>query len=93
MKILDYLTKYIAWLQIAASPALIGLFAALGLWFGFDNSVAKLLSVIISLIGLGIGIGWAEKQRRGNGTIDFISRVEASPDANPEQANQHTTNA
>jgi hypothetical protein len=66
----------IAWLQIAASPLLIG--ALVGLIVGITINAG--LGIIIGLIGLVIGISWATRVSKKEGTSHYMSRIIATPE-------------
>ena len=66
------------WCKVAASPLLIGLFAAAGLWFGLATTFGKVAAVVVGLLGLVLGIYVAERLRRRNALIDFESATLSS---------------
>lgn len=73
------LIEIISWLRIAISPTLIG--ALIGgivyLKMGEDGFVPSMS--IISIGGI-IGVLWATKIWRKQGTTDFFSRIDALPE-------------
>lgn len=83
-------------MQIVASP-LIGGFIVGGLvylWIG--NSTGLVIGICIAVVALVIGIALANKVWRKRGTINLMSRVNASPELDhleplSEQDKQHTT--
>ena len=79
-RIFEYMMGIIAWLQIVASPLIIGL--GIGAFIYFPNPTLTRLSIaiIISVLGLIIGIVWANRIWKTKGTLWFISQVSATPD-------------
>ena len=80
MKIIEWLLSSLAWLQIFISPAIIGAILGVIIWLNTRNAWGLSMAVIIALIGCGVGIAFAEKARRGKGTIEFMSRNIAHPE-------------
>lgn len=83
---LDSLTKIIAWFKIMLSPFLIGiLFGGLVYYLMYPDKMAWILSIAITLVGLVIGILWANKHWKNKSTVWFMSRTMASPELNKEE--------
>lgn len=80
MKILECLTSFIAWLQIVASPLFFGLIIGLVIYGIYPTNIGLILGVAVATLGLVIGIIFATKIWKKRGTVDFISRVSASPE-------------
>ena len=74
------LFEIVAWLQIGASPLLIGLGIGAYLYYKNPTTLFLILAIALGLIGFVIGILWANKVWKTKGTLWFISRVNASPD-------------
>ena len=74
------LFEIVAWLQIVASPLLIGLGIGAYLYYKNPTTLFLILAIALGLIGFVIGILWANKVWKTKGTLWFISRVNASPD-------------
>ena len=74
------LFEIIAWLQIVASPLLIGLGIGAYLYYKNPTIGFLILAIGLGLIGFIIGILWANKVWKTKGTLWFISRVNASLD-------------
>jgi hypothetical protein len=91
-KVFEWVTEAIGWLQIAASPFLIGL--GFGAFIYFPNPTATRLVIGLSMMVLGLIICillatkiWKTKE----GTIGFLSRTMATPDLDKkEEANNDT---
>lgn len=78
----DKFTEGIAWLQIAASPALIG--AVIGIVVGVTVNAG--LGIVIGLFGLTIGILWATRVSRKEGASWFMSRIIATPELDKKKS-------
>ncbi len=79
-KFLELLSESMGWLQIVASPFLIGICIGSFIYFPNQTSTRLVLGIIAALLGLVIGIIWATKAWKGKGTIWTISRVMATPE-------------
>lgn len=82
MRILEIFVEVLSWLRIVASPLLIGIGIGILIYTTNLNSVGMTLAIIITYIGLLMGIIWATKVWRKTGTSNFMSRVNASSDIN-----------
>ena len=80
MKILEWLTSFIAWLQIVFSPLFFGVIAGLIVYGIYPTTAGLIIGIVIAALGLTIGIIFATRVWRKQGTVDFISRVSASPE-------------
>ena len=80
MKILEWLTSFIAWLQIVFSPLFFGVIAGLIVYGIYPTTTGLIIGIVIASLGLTIGIIFATRVWRKQGTVDFISRVSASPE-------------
>lgn len=79
------LIELINWLRIAISPLLIGVLIGglVYLKMGDDGFVPGLL---ITAIGGIVGVIWATKIWKKQGTTNFISRIDASPELDKKQS-------
>lgn len=73
------------------SPTGIGLIIASIIYFSLPNFYTLLLAIIISILGLIIGIIWATKIWIKEGTHSFMSKIYASPDLDKKYENQAMT--
>ena len=80
MKIIELLLSLLAWLQLFISPALIGSFLGLVVWLNWRTSWGLSTGLGLALVGCAVGVIFAEKARRGKGTIEFMSRNIAHPE-------------
>ena len=76
----DYLGESIGWIQIVASPLLVGIIVGGIVYLLIGNTAGVILGIVVAIIGLIIGIVLANKIWKKKGTIHFISRVNASPE-------------
>jgi hypothetical protein len=81
MKAFEWITEVIGWLQIVASPFLMGLVIGSIIYFPNPTAQRLLIGISFSLLGLVIGILWATKVwKTKEGTISFLSRTMATPE-------------
>lgn len=80
MKIVELFTESLGWLKIVASPLLIGGIAGMVIYLSKPDITGLVAGLIITLAGLVTGIVWATKVWKKQGTMNFLSRAEASPD-------------
>ena len=79
-KAFEYILEVIGWLQIVASPLLIGLGIGAGIYFSNPTQTTLIISIIVAVIGLLVGVIWATKIWKTKGTISFVSQISATPD-------------
>ena len=79
-RIFELITETIGWLQIVASPLLIGLIVGAIIYFPNPTTTRLVLGIIVATLGLFIGVIWATKQSKGKGTNWFMSRIIATPE-------------
>jgi hypothetical protein len=75
-----WITAIIAWLQIVASPLFIGIVIGFIVYYNIPGITGLVLGIVISAIGLIIGIVWAARVWKKRGTVEFISEIKSSPD-------------
>lgn len=91
-RVFEFITEAIGWLQIVASPLLIGLAIGAVIYFPNPSTTRLVLGIIVATIGLVLGIIWATKKWKGKGTIFFLSRIMATPELdNPDEENEPKT--
>ncbi|MCR9182832.1 MAG: hypothetical protein NXH73_07895 [Flavobacteriaceae bacterium] len=83
-RVFELITESIGWLQIVASPFLIGLIIGAIIYFPEPTMMRLGIGTIVAILGLVIGIFWATKQWKGKGTIWFMSRIMATPELDYE---------
>lgn len=86
-KTIELITESIGWVKIALSPTIIGAVVGAIVYFSKQNTTTLVLGIIISVLGLIIGIVWANKHWKRKGTVAFISRINATPELEKEECN------
>ena len=79
-KILEFITELIGWFQIVLSPFLIALVIGAIIYFNKQDTIGLFIAIAVVALGLIIGTVIATKIWRKKGTIEFLSRIDASPD-------------
>ena len=88
-RVFELITESIGWLQMLASPFLIGLIVGVIIYFSNSTTTSLILGIIVATFGLTIGVIWATRQWKGKGTIWFMSGIMATPDLdNPDNENK-----
>ena len=80
MKILEWLTSFIAGVQIVASPLFIGVIAGLIIYGIYPTTTGLIFGVVVATLGLIVGVIFATKIWQKRGAIHFVSRLSASPE-------------
>jgi hypothetical protein len=68
------------WLQIVASPLLIGAIIGVIIYVTNPGSTTLFIGIVITTIGLIIGIVWATRVSKKEGASRFISKIIETPD-------------
>jgi hypothetical protein len=80
MKIIAFLIEVFSWLKIVASPLLISVIIAGVIYLYLPGNLGLLLSASILLIGLILGIIWATRVWKKQGTTNYLARIYATPE-------------
>ncbi len=80
MKTLEWITSFFARMQIVASPLFLGLVIGLAVYGIYQSATGLVVGIVIAALGLTVGIVFATKIWKKRGTVDFVSRVSASPE-------------
>ncbi len=80
MSFFDYFTEVIGWLQIVASPLLLGLIIAAFIYFSNPTLWRLIIAIGVALLGLIVGLVFATRIWKKQGTIHFVSRIMATPE-------------
>ena len=80
MRIFEWLTSFIAWFHIVASPLFFGLIIGLVIYGIYPTTTGLIFGIAVATLGLLAGIIFATRVWKKRGTVDFISRVSASPE-------------
>ena len=84
----ELFTESAGWLQIVASPFLIGLIAGAFVYFPKPGTARLIIAISIATTGLYIGIAWANRIWRKKGTTHFMSRIIATPELDNDNAQE-----
>ena len=76
----EIMTEIFGWLQIVLFPFFIASVIGFFVYTSNPNITRFILGIFIAFIGLIAGIIWATRIWKKKGTINFISRVSASPE-------------
>lgn len=76
----DYALEIVGWLQIVASPLMAGLLIGAIIYFSNPSKLRLGIAIGVGLIGLIVGIAFATRVWKKQGTIHFVSRVMATPE-------------
>lgn len=91
-KIFEWFAEIVGWLRIVASPLFLGLIAGIVI-YGFNPGGSGLLiGAIVALISLIIGIMWATKISKKQGTNQSLSRIMATPELDEREENTEESN-
>lgn len=91
-KILEFISEAVGFVMIVLSPLLIGAGIGAFIYSKFQNNFAVVIWVLLTILGLIIGILWANKVRKGRGTMFFLSRVMRTPELDNEDNDNLTKN-
>ncbi|TPD69788.1 SoxR reducing system RseC family protein [Flavobacterium microcysteis] len=70
---MNKLFEIIYWVKIFLSPFIIFLFIALAIYF--SNEELLWISILLSIIGLVLGIVYAERIRKKHGTTQYMGKI------------------
>jgi hypothetical protein len=77
-------------IKIMLSPFLMGLIIGALCYIGLGNDLGRVLGVLIALSGLVIGAIWATKVYKKQGTIQFLSRIMATPELDKDDVENNS---
>jgi uncharacterized membrane protein YccC len=80
--------EIIGWFQIVLSPTLIGIGLGFLIYLGFPNILGTVIAISAGIIGFIFGVRLATKKFKTTGTINFLSKVSATPELD-EKKNDH----
>lgn len=90
MKLFRIITEIFGWLQIVASPFLISVVIALGVYFVWQDEIGFVTAIMISITGLMTGIILATRVWKRKGTINFISQINVTPELETSLVNKES---
>lgn len=77
---LSSLIEVWTWLRIVASPTIFGLILGGLVYYFFPNEIGILIWMVLALVGLILGIIWATKIWKKEGTSFFLFRINGKAD-------------
>ena len=80
-------SEIIGWIQIFISIFLLSAVISALVYFPFQNLLTLILGCIILAMGIFFGIKLANKKFKKEGTIQFLSRISASPELDEKKEN------
>ena len=92
MSFFDYFTEVMGWMQIVVSPLLLGLVIAVFIYFPDPTSLRLIIAIGVAIIGLIVGIVFATKIWRKQGTISFLSSIMSTPEFDDLDEEKKTKN-
>jgi hypothetical protein len=87
-KILEFIPKAIAWLQIALSPTLIGGIAGFIIYKYRDDIYGAVIGIVLASLGIIIGVVWATRVWKKRGTVELMSRIMATPELDKKEEDE-----
>ena len=76
----ELFTESMGWLQIVASPSLIGIVTGFIVYLAMPDFSGAIIGISIAALGLIVGITWATRVWKRKGTIEYVSRLSATPE-------------
>jgi ABC-type transport system involved in cytochrome c biogenesis permease subunit len=76
----EFMTEFFGWIEIVISTTLLSGMLGFLIYLSKRNTLTLILGIAIATLGLIFGIIYATKIWKKRGTVDFISRVSASPE-------------
>ena len=78
MKIIEFLTAFVAWVQIVASPLIVGFVIGFLVYNKYPSEKGLFGGIAIAVLGFIIGIIWATRTWKKRGTLEFMSKVSSN---------------
>ncbi len=80
MNFMEWLTEVIGWLQIVIAPLLLAAIIGCIVYFSHPTTFRLIIGISVTIVGLIVGILYANKIWKKKGTVHFIARASASPE-------------
>ncbi len=87
-KRLEQIFEATGWLRIMMSPLLLGIIIGVLVYLSEPNALRLVIGSTIALIGLIIGIIWANRVKKKQSTISFLARIMANPELEKNETKQ-----
>ncbi len=84
-KLLEKIPELIGWLQIAAAPTIIGVIAGVLIYLSNPSTFRLILAIVVVILCLILGIYLAGRIYKKKGTVDFLSKVNETPEMNKKE--------
>jgi hypothetical protein len=84
LKFFENVFEVLGWIRIVLSPVLISLFIAVPVYYNKPDALGITIAIMLVSIGLLIGIKWANRTWKKDGTQQFLSRISSSADLDPK---------
>jgi F0F1-type ATP synthase assembly protein I len=75
---MERILKILFWLRIFISPLLFGVILGLVSYAYLDTPFGQVVGILFIIIGLILGVIFAEKARKKHGTLIFMSKVSST---------------
>ncbi|OYU95461.1 MAG: hypothetical protein CFE21_09975 [Bacteroidetes bacterium B1(2017)] len=80
MKLISTLFELIGWVRIVLSPLIMGVVAGGVIYINWPTPVGFVIGLLVAVLGLVLGIIWATRVYKKQGTISFLARIMATPE-------------
>lgn len=80
MNFIEKIIFFLGWLKIVFSPLAIGVIIGFLVYNYFPGKIGTISGIGIALVGLLLGILWAERIRKKYGSMNFLGKVNGSPE-------------
>ncbi len=87
-KRLEQIFEATGWLRIMMSPLLLGIIIGVLVYLSEPNALRLVIGSTIALIGLIIGIIWANRVKKKQSTISFLARIMANTELEKNETKQ-----
>jgi len=85
MKFLESLVELFYWIVIFLSPSLIFGFIGFVIYYNYKSSLGFTSFIGLSILGVGLGVYFAERIRKTSGCATFMTRVSQWSDSNNDE--------
>jgi hypothetical protein len=77
---MEFIFEVFGWIRIVLSPLILASGIGAAVYFSNPNGFTLSIAITLSVLGLIIGIIWATRTWKKHGTMQFLSRIDATPD-------------
>ncbi|WP_341907073.1 hypothetical protein [Fluviicola taffensis] len=79
-KFFDEISEIVGWLQIVSSATVLSFLLGCVLFVCLQGAAGLVLGIAVLLLGMFLGVTFATRKYKTTGTIDLLSRVDATPE-------------